>query len=108
LFDQPQQLKRISLIFEEEEATRTQEFVLRWSSDIAGPFRELVRQQWNFSPPTTTREVEEYNVGLSDVAVLELIIIPDINGGSACASLKSMCLSVTAASSFGSVGSDMT
>src|ERR1700757_2344576 len=51
LFDQPQRLKRISLVFEEEEATRTQEFVLRWSSNRAGPFREIVRQQWNFSPP---------------------------------------------------------
>jgi hypothetical protein len=92
LFDRPQELKRISLVFEEEEAARTQEFVLRWSSDSVGPFRELVRQQWNFSPPATTREVEEYNVTLSHVAALELIVIPDISGGSARASLKSMCL----------------
>jgi hypothetical protein len=100
LFDRPQELKRISLVFEEHEAARTQEFVLRWSPDIAGPFHELVRQQWNFSPPTTTREVEEYDVALPDVAVLELIITPDISGGSACASLKSMCLCGTAASTF--------
>lgn len=92
LFDRPQELKRISLVFEEEEAARTQEFVLRWSSDSVGPFREFVRQQWNFSPPATTREVEEYNVTLSRVAALELIVIPDISGGSARASLKSMCL----------------
>ena len=36
LFDQPQELKRISLVFEEEKATRTREFVLRWSSDSVG------------------------------------------------------------------------
>jgi hypothetical protein len=93
LFDQPQKLKRISLVFEEVGATRTQEFVLRWSSDCAGPFRELVRQQWTFSPPTATWEVEDYRVELSDVAVLELIIIPNISGGPERASLKSLRLS---------------
>ena len=92
LFDERQKLKRISLVFEEKESARTQEFVLRWSSEKAGPLRELVRQQWNFSPPTTTREVEEYSVELSDVAVVELTIVPDINGGSARASLKSLRL----------------
>src|SRR5438445_5967998 len=33
LFDQPQRLRRISLVFEETETQRTQEFVLRWSPD---------------------------------------------------------------------------
>ncbi len=32
VFDQPQRLKQISLVFEENETARTQEFVLRWSS----------------------------------------------------------------------------
>src|SRR5437762_4744822 len=30
VFDQPQKLKQISLVFEEKEVARTQEFVLRW------------------------------------------------------------------------------
>jgi hypothetical protein len=93
LFDERQRLRCLSLVFEEKELTRTQEFVLRWSSEKNGPFRDLVRQQWNFSPPTTTREVEEYSVDLSDVAVVELTIIPDISGGTARASLKSFRLS---------------
>ena len=92
LFDERQKLRHVSLVFEEKESTRTQEFVLRWSSEKAGAPRELVRQQWNFSPPTTTREVEEYSVELSDVAALELTIVPDISGGSARASLKSLRL----------------
>lgn len=71
---------------------RTQEFVLRFSSNRGGPFREIVRQQWNFSPPTSTREVEEYGVELSDVTVLELTIVPNISGGTARASLKSLHL----------------
>jgi hypothetical protein len=52
-----------------------------------------VRQQWNFSPAETNRESEEFQVDLSDVAVLELIIVPDISGGTARASLKSLRLS---------------
>jgi hypothetical protein len=92
LFDERQKLRHVSLVFEEKESARTQEFVLRWSSEKAGALRELVRQQWNFSPPTTTREVEEYSVELSDVAVLELTIVPDIRRGSARASLKSLRL----------------
>ena len=72
---------------------RTQEFVLRWSGDGGRSFREIVRQQWNFSPPNTTREVEEFQVALSDIAVLELAIVPDISRGSARASLQSLRLS---------------
>jgi hypothetical protein len=56
-------------------------------------FREIVRQQWNFSSPSTIREHEEYHVELSDVAVLELVIVPDVSRGAACASLKSLRVS---------------
>ena len=93
VFDQPQMLKRISLVFEEDQTARTQEFVLRWSKDEGSPVREIVRQQWNFSPPSSVREVEEYQVDLSAVGVLELIITPNIGGGDARASLKSLGLS---------------
>ena len=93
VFDQPQSLKRISVVFEEKEIARTQEFVLRWSADGGNSFREIVRQQWNFSPPETIREVEEYQVELASVTILELIIVPNVSGGSARASLKSLRLS---------------
>jgi hypothetical protein len=93
VFDQPQKLKQISLVFEENETARTQEFILRWSSDGGDSFREIVRQQWNFSPLQTILEVEEYQVELSNVTVLELIIVPNVSGGAARASLKSLRLS---------------
>src|SRR5947209_13201945 len=93
IFDQPQRLKQISLVFEEKETARTQEFVLRWSPDGGTSFREIVRQQWNFSPPETVRDVEEYQVELSNVSVLELIIVPNMSGGAARASVKSLRLS---------------
>jgi hypothetical protein len=93
IFDQPQRLTRIALAFEETETERTQQFVLRWSGDGGRSFREIVRQQWNFSPPNAIREVEEFQVALSGVEVLELIIVPDISRGSARASLKSLRVS---------------
>src|SRR6266478_9113248 len=41
VFDEPQELKHISLVFEEDEIMRTQEFVLRASSNSGGPFRDF-------------------------------------------------------------------
>ena len=90
IFDEPQKLTRIALVFEERETERTQEFVSRWSPDGGRSFREIVRQQWNFNLPNSMRESEDYQVGLSDVSVLELVIVPDISRGTARASLKSL------------------
>ena len=92
IFDRPQKLKRISLAFEETKTSRTQEFVLRWSAEREGTMREIVRQQWNFSPPHTTTEVEEYLIDLSEAIVLEMTITPDIAGGPARASLNNMAV----------------
>jgi hypothetical protein len=91
IFDEPQKLRRIRLVFEDSENTRTQEFVLRWS-DTERSSREIVRQQWNFSPPDSVRETEDYTVELSGVTVLELVIVPDKSGGEAQASLASLRL----------------
>jgi hypothetical protein len=88
IFDHPQNLRRISLVFEEREMARTQEFILRWSAGEEGLMKEIVRQQWNFSPPETISEVEEYRAEISSVTVLELVINPNIGGEGARASLK--------------------
>ncbi|MCG2739207.1 MAG: hypothetical protein L6300_03085 [Syntrophaceae bacterium] len=88
LFDVPQRISRIRLLFDEQlGGGRTQEFVLSWSPGGEQHYREIVRQQYNFSPPGVTSEVEDYVVDLDGVAALELVIIPDISGGFACASL---------------------
>jgi hypothetical protein len=89
-FDEPLRLKRIRLVFHEDEQERTQEFVLRWSPDGGQSYREILRQQYNFSPPGAAREVEDYDVDLDAVTVLELRIVPDISGGSARASLAQL------------------
>jgi hypothetical protein len=92
IFDEPQKLRRISIVFEETETKRTQEFTLRWSPDRGRSFQEIVRQQWNFSSPNATREAEEYAVELSNVTLLDLTIEPDKENGKARASLLSLRL----------------
>jgi hypothetical protein len=92
LFNHPQQLRRIWINFVESETERTQEYVLRWSPDNGRSFREIVRQQWNFSPHGTTNETEDHHVELPAVTVLELNITPDISGGNAHASLGQLRL----------------
>jgi len=87
IFDKPTRLSRIRLEFSETEITRTQEFTLRWSANTDGPFKEIVRQQWSFSPQGSTTEVEDYRVNLDGVSVLELALKPDLNPTNACASL---------------------
>jgi hypothetical protein len=92
LLDQPQKLRRIYLVFDEDTQERTHEFVLRWSADCGQSYRQILRQQYTFSPPDTTREEEDYVVNLDGVTVLELRIVPDISGGDARASLTQVRL----------------
>jgi hypothetical protein len=88
LFHQPQKLRRILLRFDEPAGERTQEFALRWSPDGGRSSRELVRQQYTFSPKGSTSEVEDLNVDLPSVTALELTINPDQGRGQAYASLS--------------------
>jgi hypothetical protein len=92
LFDEPVKIRRMRLVFQENEQERTQQFVLRWSSDGGRSYREIVRQQYNFSPPGTTTELEDLTVELDGLTTLELNIIPNISGGPACASLNQLRL----------------
>ena len=92
VFAHPQRLQRIWLNFVEPRTERTQEYVLRWSPDSGQSFREIVRQQWNFSPQGATSETEDHHVELLAVTVLELSIIPDTSGGNAFASLAQLRL----------------
>ncbi|MGB7910775.1 MAG: hypothetical protein WCF59_00965 [Desulfobaccales bacterium] len=92
LFAEPLRLKLIHLAFHEDEQERTQEFVLGWSPDGGQSYREILRQQYNFSPPDAGRQVEDYNLNLEGVTALELKIVPDISDGSARASLAQLRL----------------
>lgn len=90
-FDAPQRIRRILVEFAPDERERTQEFVLRASGDEGSAPREIVRQQWNFSPGGAG-EVEDYQVDLAGATALELTIVPDVSGGDARASLARLRL----------------
>jgi hypothetical protein len=92
IFDHPLGLSHVLLKFTEEEQVRTQEFVLGWRPEGEKTFREIVRQQYTFSPAGTNQEIEDYRVDLNAVTALELRINPNISGGDAYASLAEMSL----------------
>ena len=73
---------------------RTQEFTLRWAPAAGGSTREIVRQQWNFSPTGATTEIEDHVVDLDGVSVLELGIQPDVDRRGAVATLAFLAFGV--------------
>jgi hypothetical protein len=74
-FDAPQAIRRIQLHFVDRVAERSQEFAVYEGS--GSELREVVRQQWSFSPHGSTEEIENYTVDLHGVTTLELRIDPD-------------------------------
>ena len=82
----PIAIRRIRFVFEEHSQARTQEFVVRALTGDGQ--REIVRQQFTFSPPETNVEREEYATNLDGVSQLELAIIPAIDGVNAVATLR--------------------
>src|SRR4051812_46290608 len=82
-FDAPQTIRRVSLEVEEHEVARTQEVQLAASVDGDQTYRELVRQEFNFSPPGTPFEREDWAVTAEGVTHFRLWIKPD-KGGKPC------------------------
>lgn len=90
VFPAPRRIEKIWLHFVEPDRERTQQFVLRWSPDDGRTMNEVVRQQWNFHPQGAREEMEEIHLGVPGVTQLELVILPDISGGDARASLAEL------------------
>ena len=82
-FDAPQAIRRVVLEIEDREVARTQELQLAVSGDGGQTYRELLRQEYNFSPPGTTFEREDWAVAAENVTHLRLVIKPD-KGGKPC------------------------
>jgi hypothetical protein len=74
-FDEPLSIKRLQLHFVDKAAERSQEFAVYAGS--GAELKEVVRQQWSFSPHSSTEEIEDYTVNLSGITTLELRIDPD-------------------------------
>lgn len=89
LFKQAQPVRCIQLDFLESAVSRTQEYLIRISEDNGKSFVDIVRQQWNFNPGSTT-ESEQHFLDFSAVSTIELNINPDIGNSSAFASLENM------------------
>lgn len=75
-FDQPVTIRRIRLHLIERNAERSQEIAI-YAGATDADLRQVVRQQFTFSPGGATEEIEDYTVGLKDVTVFELRIDPD-------------------------------
>ena len=92
-FDAPQTIHRILLEVEEPGVARTQELQLAVSNDGGQTYRELVRQEFNFSPPGTTFEREDWAANAECVTHLRLVIRPDKGGKPCRATITSLALS---------------
>jgi hypothetical protein len=91
-FDSPQDLHKVSLEIEEPNVSRTQELTLALSFDGGQTYREVLRQEYNFSPPGTTFERETWVVPARAVTHLRLCIKPDKSNHPAYATITSLVL----------------
>jgi hypothetical protein len=89
-FDAPQLIRRIHLEVQEHDAARTQELAVSVSSDGGRAYRELFRQEYNFSPPHTTCEREDWSTTAAGTTHLRLSIKPDKGGGPCRATVTSL------------------
>jgi hypothetical protein len=92
VFDSPQTIRKVSLEVEELSVSRTQELSASVSSDGGRTYRELVRQEFTFSPPRTSFEREVWSVAAEGVTHLRLDIKPDKGGRVGQATLTSLSL----------------
>jgi hypothetical protein len=73
-------LRRLRVVSAEGEQLRTQEMTI-WASLHRGErHRELLRRQFSFSPRGATEDVEEQVLQLDDVSMIEVRIVPSIDG----------------------------
>jgi hypothetical protein len=79
-FDQPQAISR--LVYEVEEAMRerTQEVRVEVSEDGGRSYRQILVQEYTFSPGGATYQREEQRFNLRKISHLRLTIVPNKNG----------------------------
>jgi hypothetical protein len=90
-FDQPQSVTRMIYEVEEGSCERTQEVRVEVSSDGARTYRQVLVQEYTFSPAGATFQREEQRFNLPPLTHLRLTIVPD-KGGSGTAKLNSLRL----------------
>ena len=91
-FRQPTVVSHLRVTCSESAHSRTQEMTI-WASLHRGEqHREILRQQFNFSPDGATQEVEEYALHLEAVSAIQVRIVPSIDGRPAVARVKELRL----------------
>jgi len=90
-FDQPQTISRLVYEVEETMRERTQEVRVEVSDDGGRAYRQILVQEYNFSPRGATFQREEQRFNLHGVTHLRLTIAPNKNG-SGTASLTALRL----------------
>ncbi|MBV8739966.1 MAG: discoidin domain-containing protein [Alphaproteobacteria bacterium] len=90
-FDQPQVISRLVYEVEETNRERTQEVRVEISEDRGRSYRQILVQEYNFSPSGATYQREEQRFNLLRVSHFCLTIVPNKNG-SGTATLTSLRL----------------
>lgn len=89
-FRHPMSVSRVRVVSCETDQSRTQEITI-WASLRRGErHREVLRQQFNFSPGEATEQVEEYALQLEEVSALHVRIVPCVNGRRAVARVSEL------------------
>ncbi len=91
-FDRPQAVRAIRLEVEEPEVARTQELQLAVSTDGGKSYREIARQEYNFSPPGTSFERERWSIEAADLTHVRVLIRPDKGGAAHRATVTTLAL----------------
>lgn len=79
-FDQPQPISRLVYEVEDAERERTQEIRVEVSEDGGRTYRQILVQEYNFSPGGATYQREEQRLALVKASHLRLTIVPNKNG----------------------------
>jgi hypothetical protein len=79
-FDRPQAISRLVYEVEETMRERTQEVRVEVSEDGGRSYRQILVQEYNFSPGGATYQREEQRVNLRQVTHLRLTIVPNKSG----------------------------
>jgi hypothetical protein len=79
-FDRPQPVSRLLYEVEETLRERTQEVRLDVSEDGGQSYRQILVQEYNFSPRGATYQREEQRFNLRQVNHLRLTIVPNKSG----------------------------
>ena len=89
-FHHPTSIGRLRVVSSESRQSRTQEMTI-WASLHRGEqHREVLRQQFNFSPRGATEEIEDYRLRLEAVSAIQLRIVPSIDGRPAVANVREL------------------